>query len=457
MSFKTIEKSFTVKIRQNSGDEIVIDDLLSGGALSWSWKIGGAPGSISLELVGSICDDRVLHSSTNPFFKEDNFIEIYRQSDENPLGRLVYQGYITKREGFVEPNREGIRLEAKGITHLLTWCLNLTTTAAGTSGDAADMIKSLFDGASGLPITFDTTMVNTSGTGSAGGVEYTDNTILADIKKAEVFLPENWYMVVQPDGKVIVDMYNDANPDLLLSVGREIKDFRIGRTRDQLCNYVVLNWVETVDFYFTTLEPIQPGENSWSPADATLPCPTNNGDTWYVTQDGTFSDGTQSRTLREGERIVASYNLTSADCPTDWGDFSITPRQYDTAIESREKKRQTVYQDAASIAQYGKRMKKVESASVSNLAEAEAYAESLVVRNNEPKYQGQITLNSCEDLETIRPGMTLRIQNLETPNGSLPPDHTLRITAISYSEHFAVITVEDEFDLIDEIRNAINT
>lgn len=111
-------KKFTIKFYDNNGTTYLktLNRSEVKGVPSFTSQINGGYGQCNLDLNLPFDD-----YGEGSFIDFMNVVKIYIQDESNPLGRLVYSGFISSYQPYLESSRQGVKVTLLGFVSLLSF------------------------------------------------------------------------------------------------------------------------------------------------------------------------------------------------------------------------------------------------------------------------------------------------------------------------------------------------
>jgi len=223
-----IRKTYLYKFYRGNGTYITsfyLNNFEVGTIPTYTWKINGGKGNLSLEYIAPIQE-----------FVENSLgvnlpvvIQIWMHDRETPsTGKLIYTGslidnnYTLSGEGFIKPNGflyiSGEKdLENKVVENVITGA----TTISYSNMDIGDIIKDLLDKyqLKGGTVTYDGNSIPTVGTSISITVK--NETYLGAIRRICGYLPQFWSFFIDGSNKFNLVLTDLDQIDHQIYIGKE--------------------------------------------------------------------------------------------------------------------------------------------------------------------------------------------------------------------------------------------
>lgn len=169
-----------------------------------------------------------------------NLIKIYVVDEDNPLGRLLYTGFIEEVSPFVSGAKVGIEINLLGLVSLLEksyYKSGSNYSVTHTSQDPADIFKAIVDHFNTI---YPAGLISYSGgnvdtVGQTVTYTFEDNKWLDALKKIYEYTDTDWWWRINCDGQV----YLKAKPvsaTHVFTIGSDVKSLKIPNSAKQIVN-----------------------------------------------------------------------------------------------------------------------------------------------------------------------------------------------------------------------------
>lgn len=234
-------KSFLVKIFGSNGTTFIKNVPSGAGGLknlpTFSSKINGGLGELVLDLDFPF--DDFGEGTTIAFM---NVVDLYVTDAENPRGRRVYRGFISRYEPYIESGgNEGVKATCLGLVSLLTLDYYKNGSAYAvthTTQDPQAIFKAIIDHRN--TIYTDGLLAYTGVTSPVGTnvtVTFTDQKWNAAITKTHQLAGTDWWWKIDADGLC----YFKAKPSTAthrFTIGKDIDRLSTPKTCEKIINAV---------------------------------------------------------------------------------------------------------------------------------------------------------------------------------------------------------------------------
>lgn len=346
----TQEKQFSIKIYSGAGDFLAaLDPKKVTSKIAFSAVINGGQGELRLTYLTDFDE------FTEPL-EPGNLLRVSVIDENEPLGRLIYAGEITRVEPYLTGKEQGVEITALGLGSLLKNALYkngggyVVNHAAADPSNIAKAVIDAWQLAQGSEL-IDYAPGSVALTGMSVSQDFDHVDHLDAIEKARGLAPAGWWWRVGPDGLFEFKAKPSAATHAFV-IGRELAEVRAPQTLEEIKNSLVLYW---------------------------------------------------------------------------------------GASET-----QLVAEDAASIADFGRRQEVVRDRDISNLATAEAFADSFLEENAWPRVAPSLVVESGYDIFSIRPGDTCKVMNLRKGSGVV--ENNMQIVRVSYTQDAATLEIATLLD-----------
>ena len=239
-----LQKQWNVKVYGQDGVTLKLNVPPSNLASnpSFTTRINNGQGECVLDLVG-------------PSFKFDSFgegttlafsfvVEIWCVDANNPLGRRIYKGYVSRIEPYFEAKGlEGVKVTCLGLVSLLSRSYyqtgggnyTVTQTADPTAIGKAivDHFNTIF---SGNLISYDSTSIPAT-VGATVNYTFTDRKWVDALTQTQTLAGTNWWWSIDQDGK-----YNfQAKPSSatwVFTIGKDVQSIKATKDAEKVINQV---------------------------------------------------------------------------------------------------------------------------------------------------------------------------------------------------------------------------
>lgn len=456
-----IKKKYQIKIYDKSNvykstlsPKDVMSDISFAQSINW-WQ-----GELSISLNKPF---------DNADFIQSDLVKVSLFDSNNPSGRQIYFGWISKINRLQTTNSQTITLVCLWIATLLNtvkYSLSNSTLFNQTQ-DPSDTIKDIIDYFNTIKpwiisyswLNIDTFWTNTK-------VEFSNDGCFDAIKKTAWQTDRRW--IIDAEWQVYFKQ-KPATATYKLTNKKDTENINVDEDAEWLSNKLLLRrWPEPSNrnsqWYY-----------SWS-----LP---NTGS--FLTWDRAYVDGMEKRIIpRTGTTISTFIDLwyeypdyLSGDPPSmiqvrlwrkdvvlmDWitpvsnSDFTFwvtNTIQYDSWIWKFKLINNWIFTNSGSITTYWEFEKYLENTNIWNYATADNYATSYLSKNSNPVKNIEITVNSFFDIASILPWFTVKVLNFDYTIDNL------QIFNISYNWDNITLNLEKYrpfwLEVVDQDKNILN-
>lgn len=234
-------KRFTVKIYDTDGTTIIktLQPSVIKNVPSFTSQINGGFGQCVLDL--NLPFDDFGEGSDIDFMY---IAKIYVGDMANPLGRLVYTGFISAYQPYIEASRSGVKVTLLGMVSLLSFAYyknGSSYTVAHVTDDPADIMKAIVDHFNGVyagnfigydsgSTTVDTVGVNVTYT-------FTEKKWLDALKDTFKLVSPGWWWVVDKAGQ----LYLKEKPTTAthrFTIGKDVESITVDKSAENVRNKV---------------------------------------------------------------------------------------------------------------------------------------------------------------------------------------------------------------------------
>lgn len=171
-----------------------------------------------------------------------NIVDVYAIDDDNPLGRRIYRGFISRYTPYIESDgREGVEVTCLGLVSLLSFSYykNLGNyDVVHTAQDPEAIFKAIIDhfntiyGGNVLSYTGSTSPV-----GSSVSVTFSDNTWLSAVQRTIKLAGTDWFWKIDQDGLCYFTT-KPGTPTHTFTIGKNIDRLRCTKDSEGVINDV---------------------------------------------------------------------------------------------------------------------------------------------------------------------------------------------------------------------------
>ena len=242
----TLNKKYNIKIYGSDG--VTFKQTLNPGILrnppSFSSQLYKGLGECRLDLNLSFED-----FGEGVYVDYMNIVEIYATDEINPKGRLIYKGFISSYEPFIQGADQGVSVILLGMISFLAFSYykdGSSYTVSHSSEDTADIMRAIIDhfqSVYGAIITYD--MVSTVNIGNSASYDFIDDKWLDALQNAFGTIGNNdYYWNIGRDGKLYVQP-KPLTAVHTFTVGKDIESLRIRKNSEKIVNDVQLRYNNT--------------------------------------------------------------------------------------------------------------------------------------------------------------------------------------------------------------------
>jgi hypothetical protein len=206
-----------------------------------------------------------------------NIISLYVISDEDPLGVLIYRGFISRFTPFVKGREFGVKITCMGPVSLakkIFYKNGSNFEVVHSSDDPAVIVKAVIDYFStkypGI-LSYSAGYIDNVGT----GIDYTftDRRCRDAITDAAGYTDEDWWYRFDPDGQVRMQA-KPTTPTHLFTIGKDIEELEIMNDNEPVVNALQYRYDGgTTDFVDaasqTAYGPVEDIEDNQNTSDST--------------------------------------------------------------------------------------------------------------------------------------------------------------------------------------------
>lgn len=234
-------KRFTIKIYDTDGTTIIqtLQPSVLKSAPSFSSQINGGFGQCVLDLNLPFDD---FGEGTDIDFMY--IVKIYVGDMANPLGRLVYTGFISAYQPYIEASKSGVKVTVLGLVSLLSFAYyknGSSYTVAHSTVDPAVIMKAIIDhfnsvypgsflGYDGSGTTVDTVGVNVTYT-------FTEKKWLDALKDAFKTVDPGWWWAIDKSGQFYLKE-KPATATHKFTIGKDIESITVDKSAENVKNKV---------------------------------------------------------------------------------------------------------------------------------------------------------------------------------------------------------------------------
>lgn len=242
-----LQKQYNVKIFDQDGTTLLRtlqpDEFRK--APTFKTVINGGQGQLKLDLRGdTFLFDSFLEGTVVDFM---NIVRVFEVDVDNILGRLIYTGYITRYEPYINVNgEEGVVITMLGLVSLLgrsflgsspAWTRSFSTT------DPEDIAKDIIDR---FNLVYGGTLINyavgtTDPVGTNVDLDFTEKTWFQAVDKTKDVASADFWWSVRADG----GFYFKDKPSVAthtLTIGKDIDSIVSPKDSEKVVNDIVVRW-----------------------------------------------------------------------------------------------------------------------------------------------------------------------------------------------------------------------
>jgi len=222
-------KKFLFKVSDLNGNTLgVLNPQKIASPVSFNEKINGGQGECSFKYIQPFDDfDETLIAHMN-------VVRIYAIDEDNPLGRLIYTGFISEFAPFVQKSNQGVEITLLGLVSLLNFSYyknGSSFTVTHSSQDPAVIFKAIIDHfntqyPAGL-ITYDDPTATIDTVGTTITYQFEDSKWLDALNAIYNYSDADWWWRLDANGNV----YLKAKPVTSTHI------FTIGKDVDEVFAY----------------------------------------------------------------------------------------------------------------------------------------------------------------------------------------------------------------------------
>lgn len=179
-------------------------------------------------------------------FRFMNLLRIYVVDDANPLGRILYTGWISQIEPFAQGSKQGIDITLLGVGSLMQNAYYKNPGRSFTlTGDPGQLLRNLVDNFNSVyEITnnFPGGVVfyedgDIEDTGDTVTVEIDDRTWADAMNTIFSFTPANWFFRIEGDGRIVM-REKPASATHTFTFGKDINSLSIPKNIEKVKNKI---------------------------------------------------------------------------------------------------------------------------------------------------------------------------------------------------------------------------
>ncbi len=235
-----LQKEYTIQVFDQDGTTFRKSYSIGDGSLknspSFSSQINGGYGQCELDL--DVPFDSFSEGSGVDFM---NIVKIYAVDQTNPRGRLIYTGFISRYEPYIDAqSEEGVKVTLLGLVSLLsfsyykngsTYAVTHSAVDPETIGRAViDHFNTIYGG-SLLSYSGDTT----DPVGASVSFVFTDQKWIDSIKKTGELAGTDWWWKIDETGKYWIKA-KPSTATHVFTIGRDIQSIRATKDSEKVVN-----------------------------------------------------------------------------------------------------------------------------------------------------------------------------------------------------------------------------
>lgn len=235
-----IEKKYSIKIYDSTGNNFLqtLNPKILRSTPSFASQINAGYGECRLDLALPFAD-----FGEGSIVDYMNIVEIYEADKNFPLGRLIYRGFISSYEPYLEGSNQGVNIILLGMVSLLKFDFYRDGTSfqiVQTDVDTAQMMRDIIDHFSSIYGTGLITYDGSSLPNVSNSVSYTFNEDLwldAIQNAFGTVGTGNWYWAVDSEGKFFLKS-KPLTPTHVFTIGKDVQSLRILKNSEKVVNAV---------------------------------------------------------------------------------------------------------------------------------------------------------------------------------------------------------------------------
>lgn len=208
---------------------------------SFSWKANGGQGQLRFKYTIPFDD---FDASLLTYM---NLVRVYEIDTENPLGRLIYTGFISQYAPYTDGSEQGVNVTLLGLVSFLSFAYyknGSNYTVTHSSEDPADIMKAIIDHFNTVyaltSTEFPNGLISYAGgnidtVGTNVDIEFEDQRWNQAFDKVFGYVPEGWYWRIGPDGEVYLKQ-KPSSPTHLFTLGRDVETLEVTRNTEKIKN-----------------------------------------------------------------------------------------------------------------------------------------------------------------------------------------------------------------------------
>ena len=188
-----------------------------------------------------------------------NIVKLMAIDDDNPLGRLIYTGFMSRFTPFVKKSNQGVEITLLGLVTFLQLAYyksgsNFTVTR--TDKDASVIMQGIIDHFKTIyPMTsseFPNGLIHYAGghidtVGTLLTLSFEDQLWLNAFNLTFDYVPEGWFWRIAPDGNAYLKE-KSTTADHIFTIGKEIEELKILRNTEKIKNALQYRSTGDTDF-----------------------------------------------------------------------------------------------------------------------------------------------------------------------------------------------------------------
>lgn len=244
------EKQYNIKFYNQDGTSLkVLNTRLLDSEIRFKSVINSGQGSLVLELrtdseygLNGFDDFGEYEDALQPF----KFVKVFQIDENNKTGRLIYTGFVSKVEPYIDGQGEGVSVTCLGLTSLLALSLfkdGASFDPSYTSTDPKDIIEDIIDHFnslySGSWISYSGGHVDTVGTAVTLDFEKDKwNEALGECRRVS---GGGYFWRVDPDGQVYFTK-KSVSADHTFTLGKNVDTIKVEKNSESIINKNTVKW-----------------------------------------------------------------------------------------------------------------------------------------------------------------------------------------------------------------------
>lgn len=234
-------KKFTIKIYQSDGSTFLkaFDNSMIKNDISFISRANGGLGELVLD-VNLPFDEK---DSSIDFM---NVVKVYMSNEDNPKGKLIYTGFISRFTPYFTAGNEGVRVTVLGLVSLLAYAYYKTAggsfTVSHSSVDVKDILEDIIDRFQAVyssVISYTPTSIATVGTNVS--YDFVKKKWREAVDEAFGLTGGGYYWFLDQEGVFNLKL-KPSTATHTFTIGKDIESFTINTDSEPIVNDVTLDY-----------------------------------------------------------------------------------------------------------------------------------------------------------------------------------------------------------------------